>query len=183
MTRALSTTLLLLFASVALAQEKITYQEHVKPVFTTSCAGCHNPDKNQAGLDLTSYAATMKGSSNGKILDPGDADSSLVYLLVTHQEEPHMPLKASKLPEAQLEIIRKWIAGGALDSSDSAVAMASKPKVKLELSAAPSAKPAGEPPMPKALSLAPLVRAERAAAAGALAASPWAPLIAVSSPH
>src|SRR5688572_1929035 len=89
-------------ASCAFAEEKITYQQHVKPIFSASCASCHTPDRNQAGLHLTSYTATLPGSSNGPILQPGDPDSSLIYLLVTHQEEPHMPLKASKLPDAQL---------------------------------------------------------------------------------
>src|SRR5437773_6480124 len=94
-------------ASQLAAQEKITYQQHVRPIFNANCVSCHNPDKNKAGLDLTSYATAMAGSSNGKILQSGDPDLSLIYLLVSHQEEPHMPLKASKLPEAQLEIIRK----------------------------------------------------------------------------
>src|SRR5687768_16032144 len=115
----------ILLASNVAAAEKITYQQHIMPIFSASCVSCHNPDKNQAGLNLSTYAATMTGSSNGKILEPGDPDSSLVYLLVTHQEEPHMPLKASKLPDAQLELIRKWIVGGALDAADSAVAVAS----------------------------------------------------------
>src|SRR6185436_1797662 len=123
----------LISASSLMAAEKITYQEHVRPIFSTSCVSCHNPDKNKAGLDLTSYSATLKGSSSAKIIEPGDPDSSLVYMLVTHQAEPHMPLKASKLPDAQLEIIRKWIAGGALDSADSTIAASSKPKVELKL--------------------------------------------------
>src|SRR5256714_8655782 len=110
----------ILSASPLLAQEKITYQQHVRPIFNASCVSCHNPDKNKAGLDLTTYATAMAGSSNGKVLQSGDPDLSLIYLLVSHQEEPHMPLKASKLPDAQLEIIRKWIASGALDSADSA---------------------------------------------------------------
>src|SRR4051812_37946310 len=97
-----------LAGSSVTAQEKITYQEHVRPIFNASCVSCHNPDKNKAGLDLTSYAAAMKGSSSAKIIEPGDPDSSLVYMLVTHQAEPHMPLKASKLPDPQLQIIRKW---------------------------------------------------------------------------
>src|SRR5688500_6018266 len=128
-------------ASGSLAQEKPTYQKDVKPIFNSSCVSCHNPDKNQAGLDLTSYSAIMKRSSNGKILEAGDPDSSLVYLLVTHQEEPHMPLKASKLPDAQLETIKKWIVAGALDAGDSPVVVASKPKMELKLAAAPSKKP------------------------------------------
>src|SRR5438094_606701 len=116
----------ILSASQLAAQEKITYQQHVRPIFNANCVSCHNPDKNKAGLDLTSYATAMAGSSNGKILQSGDPDSSLIYLLVTHQEEPHMPLKASKLPQPQLEILRQWIAGGALDSADSAVTLTNK---------------------------------------------------------
>src|SRR4051812_24637354 len=103
-----------LTAPELLAQEKITYQQHVRPIFTASCVSCHNADKNKAGLDLTSYTSALTGSSNGKVLQSGEPDSSMIYLLVTHQEEPHMPLKASKLPDAQLETIRKWIAGGLL---------------------------------------------------------------------
>src|SRR5438034_10141361 len=92
----------ILSASSLLAEEKITYQQHVRPIFNASCVSCHNPDKNKAGLDLTTYAAAMKGSSSAKIIEPGDPDSSLIYMLVTHQAEPHMPLKASKLPDATL---------------------------------------------------------------------------------
>jgi hypothetical protein len=169
-------------ALAAAQQEKITYQEHVRPIFIASCVSCHNPDKNKAGLDLTSYAATMKGSSSAKIIEPGDPDSSLVYMLVTHQAEPHMPLKASKLPDPQLEIIRKWIADGAPDSAGSAVAVASKPKIELKLAAASSAKPQFLP-MPKDLPLEPMTRGEHAAAAGAVAANPWSPFFAISSPH
>src|SRR5438045_9748588 len=89
-----------LFAASSLfAQEKITYQQHIRPIFNASCVSCHNPDKNKAGLDLTSYATTMAGSSNGKVLQSGEPDISMIYLLVTHEQEPHMPLKPSKLPD------------------------------------------------------------------------------------
>src|SRR5690349_8546085 len=115
------------FAAQAFAQEKVTYQDHVRPIFAQSCFNCHNPDKAKAGLDLTTYGATMNGSSNGKVITPGTPDESMLYLCVTFQEEPHMPQKGSKLPDAQLETIKKWIAGGALESGSS-VASAAKPK-------------------------------------------------------
>jgi hypothetical protein len=169
-------------AAQAFAQEKVTYQDHVRPIFAQSCFNCHNPDKAKAGLDLTTYGAAMNGSSNGKVITPGSPDESMLYLCVTFQEEPHMPQKGNKLPDAQLETIKKWIAGGALESGSS-VATAAKPKVEMKLTAVPTAKPQGAPPMPKELPLDPIVRADRAAAPGAMAASPWAPLVAFSSPH
>src|SRR5205823_11764237 len=76
----------------------------------------------------------------------------------------------------------KWIAGGALDATDSVVTVANKPKVQLKLAAAPSAKPQVIP-MPKDLPLEPVTRGEHASAAGAIAANPWAPFFAVASPH
>lgn len=166
----------------AFADEKITYQDNVRPIFAQSCLSCHNPDKAKAGLDLSSYGATMNGSSDGKVITPGSPDDSMLYLCVTFQEEPHMPQKGNKLAEAQLDIIKKWIAGGALESGSS-VAVATKPKVEMKLTAAPTKKPQGAPPMPKEVSLDPIVRADHAAAPGAMAASPWAPLVAFSSPH
>src|SRR3954468_20723514 len=69
-----------LSSSVGFAQEKITYQDHVRPILSASCARCHNPDKNTAGLNLTSYGGAIAGSSNGKVLVPGDADASRLYL-------------------------------------------------------------------------------------------------------
>jgi len=38
------------------------------PIFRNACLNCHNPDKKKAGLDLSTYQATLQGSENGKIL-------------------------------------------------------------------------------------------------------------------
>ena len=47
------------------AQEKITYQDHIHPLFENACNSCHNADKAKGGLDLSSYANTLKGGSGG----------------------------------------------------------------------------------------------------------------------
>src|SRR4051812_40474190 len=118
MTRSLVATVVILLAAPLLrAQEKVTYQDHVRPIFVASCIGCHNPDKKKAGLDLSSYASALAGSSGGKVIQPGDADMSMLYLVVTHQQEPYMPKDSGKLGDKQLETIKKWIAGGALDTA------------------------------------------------------------------
>jgi hypothetical protein len=88
-----------------------------------------------------------------------------------------MPPKADKIKEASLDVIKKWIEQGARENSGSKV-MAVKP------AAAPTAvvvkaRPAGPPPMPGALALDPAVRGRRPGAVMALAASPWAPVVAV----
>src|SRR5213596_2262939 len=70
---------LLAVPSAASAQDKVTYQDNVLPVFRNTCLNCHNPDKKKAGLDLSSYVSAMAGSENGKVLEPGDPDGSLLF--------------------------------------------------------------------------------------------------------
>src|SRR6187397_597326 len=147
-------------ATLAAAQAKITYNDHVRPIFLASCAGCHNPDKNTAGLNLTSYQGAINGSSNGKVLNAGDPDGSRLYLSVTHQQEPKMPKGGSKLSDKHLETIRKWIEGGLLETGTSVALAPSKPKLGMKITTAATSRPAGEPPMPKELPLDPIVRAD-----------------------
>ena len=179
--RLLATALLLLATSIARGEEKVTYQDHVRPIFVASCLGCHNPDKKKAGLDLSTYAGAMAGSSGGKVIEPGDPDMSMLYLAVTHQQEPFMPKDAAKLPDKQIEVIKKWLAGGALDTGASVAATSSKPKVTMMVTTAPTTAPAGPGPMPPEISLEPVVRSERPGAPLALAVSSRSPLVAIGS--
>ena len=154
----------LLPAAFAAAQEKVTYNDHVRPIFAASCANCHNADKNTAGLNLTSYQATISGSSSGKVLNAGDPAGSRLYLAVTHAQEPKMPKGGAKLADKHLETIRKWIEGGLLESGSSLAMAPSKPKVELKIAA--SVGRPKEVAMPRGLSLEPLVRADRRPAVG-----------------
>src|SRR5262245_58634444 len=159
---------------------RITYDQHVLPVLKDKCVGCHNQDKKRGGLVLSNYTRLMEGGSSGAAVKPGDPDNSLLYKVVAHAQEPYMPPSSAKLPQASLDLISKWIAGGAPENAGSKVVVASAPKVDFTLPAAVKGKPAGPPPMPpRGLRLEPVVRAERDTAITALAASPWAPLVAV----
>lgn len=170
-----------LLAGFAHAQEKTTYQNHILPIFESSCTNCHNPDKKKGGLDLTSYAATLAGGSGGKIADPGDGLSSRLYQSAAHTIEPIMPPKGERLGKKELTLLRAWIDGGLLDSKDSKAKKSDAPKITLT---APSAgKPDGPPPFPKDLLLEPVVTPKSSTVIHAIVRSPWAPLIAVTSQH
>src|SRR5213083_1521554 len=174
---------LLAVPSAASAQDKVTYQDNVLPVFRNTCLNCHNPDKKKAGLDLSSYVSAMAGSENGKVLEPGDPDGSLLFRLVSRSEEPFMPPKGDKIPEKDIEAIKKWILGGVLETAGSTAVVSNKPKVDLKVATTTSGKPDGPPPMPGTLVVEPVVRPQRPGQLLALAASPWAPLVALGSPH
>ncbi len=161
----------------AQAQEKITYNDHILPIFRNACLNCHNPDKKKAGLDLSTYPATIQGSENGKVVQSGNAGGSLLFKCVKQTEEPKMPPKGDKLTDQDLSIIEKWIVGQLLETATGkAVATAAN---NVQTAVVSLTRPDGPPPMPGQLPLEPVVRTRVTNAVTALAASPWAPLVAI----
>jgi WD40 repeat protein/mono/diheme cytochrome c family protein len=158
---------------------KTTYADHVRAVFREHCVNCHNQNKKQNDLALDTYESTMAGGASGAAIEPGDADSSYLWALVTHKDTPHMPPNADKLPDAKLDVIKQWITGGALKDSGSKAVAKKQPTVDLSVAAGP-AKPTGPVIMPEGLPRQPVVTTGRAAAITAIAASPWAPVVAIA---
>jgi len=161
------------------AADKITFEDHVFPIFQQVCLNCHNPDKARGGLDLSTFGGTLKGGSGGKIVEPGDLSSTLVTL-VKQTAEPVMPPEGEKLGAEQIALLEQWIEGGLLETKSSSARKPNKPKFESALRSDPGAKPDGPPPMPEHVLLEPPVVTERASAVHSLAASPWAPLLAVT---
>ena len=157
-------------------KEKITYNDHAKPIFKQRCARCHNPNKKSGGLDLTNYTNMMLGGSSGSSIEPGDSDGSYLYMLITHQEQPVMP-PGDKIPEEEIQLLATWINGGALESKTS-VAQIAKPTVDMAVGENPNARPETIP-LPPRLSKEPVLHTERPSNATTIATSPWAPIAAV----
>lgn len=166
-------------ATHAADEKKITYDEHVKPIFQAKCFGCHNTDKKTADLDLSSYTAMMGGGASGDSVVPGSADDSYLFNLVNHDSEPFMPPKQEKMAAASVDTIRKWIDGGALENSKSKYTVKKKTN-EFALKGAPTGKPDGPAAMPDVLNLQPVTQPTATTAVTALATSPWAPLVAVA---
>jgi len=139
------------FAGPAAAEEKTTYTDHVLPLVEQHCAKCHNPDKKKGDLDLTSYAGALKGGGSGVVVVSGNPDSSKLIKALTHAEEPTMPPNKPPLPEKELAVFKKWIAGGLLETSGSKAIAAARPSIDLTLKVSELGKPDGPPPMPKEL--------------------------------
>jgi DNA-binding beta-propeller fold protein YncE len=174
--------LLLVLSSPARGAEMITFDDHILPVFQQACLNCHNPDKAKGGLDLSTFAGTLKGSSGGKIAEPGDASSSLIGV-ITHAKEPKMPPEGDPLPADKVALVKQWITDGLLENKSSTARKPTKPKFETTLRSDASGKPEGPPPMPEHLLLEPVVVTARGTAIWALAAAPWAPLLAITGQH
>lgn len=160
-------------------EEKITFDQHVLPIFREKCGSCHNSNDKKGDLVLDNYGLAMQGGASGEVVrTDGDASQSQLYLVVAHLAEPKMPPQQPKLPDDQLALIRKWIEGGALENSGSKAK--AKKKVAVSMVTVSNQRPAGPPPMPENLPLEPLVQSVRGNGTTALAANPWSPLIAVA---
>lgn len=159
------------------ASGKVTFQDQVLPIFKNACVNCHNPDKKKAGLDLSTYQATLAGSDNGKVVESGNSGNSLLVKCCKQTEEPKMPPKGDKLSEADIALLEKWIAGQLLETATGKAVVTSN---KVQAAVVSLTRPDGPPPMPPTdLPLEPFVHTKGNNALVALAASPWAPLVAV----
>ncbi|HLH55435.1 MAG TPA: c-type cytochrome domain-containing protein [Verrucomicrobiae bacterium] len=162
------------------ADDKINYVDHVAPLIEANCSKCHNPDKKKADLDLTSYQATLKGSGSGLVVASGNPDASKLWKALTHAEEPYMPPNRPKLPDKELEVFKEWIAGGLLESAGGKAVAVAKPGFDLALNPDDLGKLDGPAPMPQQLPTQSVLHAEHVGPVVGLAASPWAPLVAIA---
>ena len=130
---------------VVRADDKITFDDNVQPLFRQRCGTCHNPDKKSGGLDLTTYTSAMQGGSSGVVFEPGDASSSYLFKVVNHDEEPSMPPDSPPIPEEERLVIRKWIDSGILENKGSKAAASKKKKFDIAMDASPTQRPAVQP--------------------------------------
>ena len=158
-------------------QASPNFMDHVLPIFREHCLQCHNANDAEAGLAIDSFGALMEGGGSGDVVTAGDPSSSKLYLVMTHDEEPAMPPNQEPISKEKLDIIKKWIEGGLLENSGSKARKRKGPS--LSFTAMDGGKPS-EIVMPETLWRVPVVVSSRAAASSALAASPWAPLVAVA---
>jgi Planctomycete cytochrome C/WD domain, G-beta repeat len=175
----LISVLILIGDSVRADQAKPNFNDDVSGIFRSRCNGCHNADMKKGGLNLETYSSMMQGGGSGAAVEPGDPSASWLFSVVSHAEEPFMPPNSPKIPDAELDTIKKWIEAGVPEAAGSTGAMPKKPKVDFKLDPSAIGKPSGEPAMPQGLPTEPVIVSDRANPVIAMAASPWAPLIAV----
>jgi mono/diheme cytochrome c family protein len=89
----------------------LTFESHVRPILKAYCFDCHGEgDKLKGDLDLRLSRLILEGGSSGPVVLAGKPDASLLYQRV---KTAKMPPGKKKLSLEQIEIIGRWIAGGA----------------------------------------------------------------------
>lgn len=97
--------------SVFAADEALTFEQDVWPIFRAHCFDCHGATKElKGGLDLRLVRFQVQGGESGPALVAGDPAGS--YLL-DRIESGEMPPGEAKVTPKEKDILRRWIAQGA----------------------------------------------------------------------
>ncbi len=92
----------------AVPPRDVDYATEVRPLLAEHCYKCHGPVKQEAGLRLDRRAAA------DLVIVPGkSAQSELIRRVTSSDPEVKMPSKGRRLTAAEVDLLRRWIDGGA----------------------------------------------------------------------
>jgi len=108
-------------------ERDVSYNDDIKPILEASCNMCHDQaaeGEAVSGLSLKTYDDLMQGTQFGKVVVPGSAMSSALYLTVAGKTAPEIRMpphhdeslaqgKGVQLSAHQIELIERWINAGA----------------------------------------------------------------------
>ncbi|WP_246524189.1 c-type cytochrome domain-containing protein [Gemmata palustris] len=99
---------------------KVTFDGQVRPILAKRCGKCHSAERPRGELDLSNFAAVMLGGVSGRAVVEGKPDVSPLYTMTAHLEDPKMPPNSPKIPQTEIDTLRKWIEGGLLEKAGGA---------------------------------------------------------------
>ena len=92
--------------------DRLTFENDVVPILQSRCFKCHGETKREAGLDLRRRFTLMSGGDSGSAISPGRPQQSLLLELIDDELMP--PENEPQLNEKQIDVLRRWIASGAV---------------------------------------------------------------------
>jgi dsRNA-specific ribonuclease len=108
-----------LFPAVSRAAEPVDFQRDIRPILSDNCFKCHGPDEGtrKGKLRLDTRELAVKGGRSGEpAIVPGKPEASeLLRRVKTTAADAIMPPPDSgkKLTAAQVDLLQRWVAGGA----------------------------------------------------------------------
>jgi len=101
------------------AAKKVSYYKEVRPVFQANCQGCHQPAKVKGSYVMTDFKKLLAGGESrlAAIVAKSPDKSNLLKLITPVEGKAEMPEGRKPLHAAEIELIRNWIAQGAVDDT------------------------------------------------------------------
>ncbi len=100
----------------------LSFERHVRPILKEYCLDCHGAGRElKGGLDLRLRRTLVEGGESGRGLVPGHPGESLIVQLL---EEGEMPPSEKKVSVEKIDMIKRWIAEGALAEGEEPAALA-----------------------------------------------------------
>lgn len=117
--------------------DSVDFSFHIKPIISDRCFACHGPDKNaiEGGLSLNkaedAYAPLGENKDHYAIV-PGDLEKSELIARILH-EDPNLamppPESNLSLSAYEKELLKKWVAQGAVYKEHWAFVPPKEPKI------------------------------------------------------
>ncbi len=98
----------------------VSFDKQVRPILQARCQGCHQPAKSGGGYIMTDFAHFLSGGkSKETAVVPGQPDAGSLLAQITPDKDgrAEMPQNQPALSAIEVDIVRRWIAGGAIDDS------------------------------------------------------------------
>lgn len=90
--------------------------DRVREILRKRCVTCHNIDEMRGDLNLADLNGILAGSASGPVVMAGQPNQSLLYKTAAHLEDPVMPPNKPPIPARELDLLRRWIEAGCLES-------------------------------------------------------------------
>src|SRR3954468_1533107 len=110
------------------AQRAPQFKSEVQPVLEKNCVKCHNETTKMAGLDLSSFAGLMAGSSSGPVIAPNKPERSLMWKLI---ENGSMPA-GGKLTRGEKQLLHAYIEQGRFPAEANAAELEARDRAKIK---------------------------------------------------
>lgn len=97
----------------------VDYAAKIAPLFQEHCIDCHGKDDPDGEFNLESFESLIKGGKAGKVLEPGNAQDSLIVKFLegrsgkVGKNQFMPPGKKEHLKTEEIALIRHWIDAGA----------------------------------------------------------------------
>lgn len=106
-------------------RQQITTQRII-PLMLLRCTPCHGHRRHEAGLDLRTKAAMLKGGKSGPGIVSGEPSASLIIRRIHAEEMPPrrqlVSVSVKPMEQSELALLERWITAGMPDGHDTTVA-------------------------------------------------------------